>query len=80
MKLSALVKNVCTFLSYFILFVCIFEVITDFVLLLTMTLLNNRPVVPQVYSIRRISLKKETLHVATFQCVITAMETSGELL
>ena len=39
-----------------------------------------RTVVPQVYSIRRISLKTETLHVATFQCVITAMETSGELL
>ena len=36
-KMSALVKNVCTFLSYFILFLCIFEVITDFVLLLTMT-------------------------------------------
>ena len=38
------------------------------------------PVVPQVYSIRRISLKTGTLHVATFQCVITAMETSGEFL
>ena len=37
-------------------------------------------VVQQVYSIRRISLKTETLHVGTFQCVITAMETSGELL
>ena len=36
-KMSALVKNVRTFLSYFILFLCIFEVITDFVLLLTMT-------------------------------------------
>ena len=37
-------------------------------------------VVPQVYRIQRISLKTETLHVATFQCVITAMETSSELL
>ena len=37
-------------------------------------------VVPQAYSIRRISLKTEALHVATFQCVITAMETSGEFL
>ena len=36
-KMSALVKNACTFSSYFILFLCIFEVITDFVLLLTMT-------------------------------------------
>ena len=36
-KMSALVKNVCTFLSYFILFLWIFEVITDFVLLLIMT-------------------------------------------
>ena len=36
-KISALVKNTWTFSSYFVIFLCNFEVITGFVLLLTVT-------------------------------------------
>ena len=36
-KIFALVKNTCTFSSYFIIFLCNSEVITGFILLLTVT-------------------------------------------
>ena len=36
-KISALVKNTWTFSSYFVIFLCNFEVITGFILLLTVT-------------------------------------------
>ena len=36
-KISAFVKNTWTFSSYFVIFLCNFEVITGFILLLTVT-------------------------------------------